>query len=475
MANCSERNEGGYDYEFVDTLPDTLVCKICHHPSREPYLSLCCGHTFCNSCLKNARKSTVLSDACPMCRAEEFTTVPNKQNKRAILSLKVRCTNTKRGCEWTGEVNNITSHLTNSSGCKYEEVRCPNGCENAFERQFLASHIEKCPCRPTTCQYCHTEGEYQFIEGTHKQQCYKFPVPCPNKCEIGKVPSEHLKEHIKVCPLEIVQCQYHNVGCEAKMARKDLVKHDGEKTNKHLLLMKSTLIDTQSKLADTQSKLADAEQRLASAEKQIKANHTEVLSKVENKAVFQSNFTKTFVQNRISELEATLKEKTNLISMLFGEWAIELHTRAAKLSSCDQLLPVIIKVPDIMKNIGNKAGWDSAPFYTHHQGYKMQLNVVPAGYGSSESHYMSVYLYIVDGPFDHLLNWELRGKFRVGLLNQICNSEHYFVSYRTHASRSQPKPFWYSDDFISRRDLREISATCQYVKGDCVFFEVCEL
>ena len=63
------------------------------------------------------------------------------------------------------------------------------------------------------------------------------------------------------------------------MARKDLVKHDEEKTNEHLLLMKSTLIDTQSKLADTQSNLADTEQRLASAEKQIKANHTEVLKK----------------------------------------------------------------------------------------------------------------------------------------------------------------------------------------------------
>ena len=84
------------------------------------------------------------------------------------------------------------------------------------------------------------------------------------------------------------------------MARKDLVKHDEEKTNEHLLLMKSTLIDTQSKLADTQSNLADTEQRLASAEKQIKVNHTEVLSKVEKEAIFQSSLTEIFVQNRMS-------------------------------------------------------------------------------------------------------------------------------------------------------------------------------
>jgi len=44
------------------------------------------------------------------------------------------------------------------------------------------------------------------------------------------------------------------VGCEAKMVRNDLVKHD-EKTNEHLLLMKSALIDAHNKFADTEQQL----------------------------------------------------------------------------------------------------------------------------------------------------------------------------------------------------------------------------
>ena len=52
----------------------------------------------------------------------------------------------------------------------------------------------------------------------------------------------------------------------------------------------------------------------------------------------------------MSDLEAALKEKSQLIDMLFGEWAIEIHTQAAKLSSCNQLLPVTIRMPDVMKN-----------------------------------------------------------------------------------------------------------------------------
>ena len=535
----SEYSEGGYDYEFVDTLPDTLVCKICHHPSREPHLSVCCGHTFCNSCVKNVKKSNFISNACPMCR-NQFTTVSNKQNERAILSLHVLCTNTKRGCDWIGEVNDIASHLKNSSGCKFEDVHCPNSCGETFERQLLVSHAEECPRRLINCQYCHIEGEHQLIEGSHKEQCCNFPVPCPNKCEIINVPREDLKEHMKVCPLETVQCQYHNVGCEAKMARKDLVKHDEEKANEHLLLMKSVLVDTQHKLSDTkhkldnaqnsladvrnklaetqnrldntenrlantqykldntqnrlgdtqnrlgdtqsklqstQSKLAntqhkldstqarldnvedkldDAEQRLDSAEEEIEENHTEVLDEVE-------------------EIKATLKQKTKLIDMLFGEWTIEIHTQAAKLSSCNQLLPVIVKMPDFMMKKSNKADWYSSPFFTHHNGYKMQLNIVPGGWGESEGHYMSVYLHIMEGPFDHLLKWQLRGKFQIKLLNQICDSKHHSASYHIHASRGQSISFWYNEEFIPYNELHEISATCQYIKDDCLFFEVCRL
>ena len=466
MAEYSKYSEGGYDYEFVDTLMDSLVCKICHLPSREPHLSVCCGHTFCNSCLKNAKKSTVLSDACPMCRTEQFTTVPNKQNERAVLSLHVLCTNIKRGCNWIGEVGNITNHLRNSSGCKFEVVCCQNNCGKTFERQFLSGHVEKeCPRRPTKCEYCHIEGEYQFIEGSHKRQCYKHPVPCPNKCEIKNVPSEHLKEHRKVCPLEIVQCQYHNVGCKAEMARKDLVKHDEEKTNEHLLLMKSILIETQQKLTDT-------EQRLASAELKLETSHTEILAKLEAK--FQNRI-EIAVKNQISNKLGATEQKAGLIDVLLGEWSIKIHTEAAKMSSCNQLLPVTIKMPNFLMNKRNRIDWYSNPFFTHHQGYKMNLNVVPAGWGTNEGHFMSVYLHILDGPFDHLLKWRLKGRFQVTLLNQICDSEHHSVSYRTNASRGQSTSFWYSDEFISLEELHEISATCQYVKDDCLFFEVCEL
>jgi len=74
---------GGYEYQFMETPLDMFVCKICQYPSREPYLSGCCGHTFCKPCLEAVKRATTITKACPMCRDEEFITMPHKQADRA--------------------------------------------------------------------------------------------------------------------------------------------------------------------------------------------------------------------------------------------------------------------------------------------------------------------------------------------------------------------------------------------------------
>ena len=230
---------GGYDeYDFVQTPPDRLLCLICKFPSRDPYMTLCCGHGFCKSCLDKQRQAKSVSYACPMCRKEEpeFKTVPYKALEREIKSLHIYCTNKEKGCEWQGELNDINNHLSN--GCQFAELKCPNECGKMIERRYLTSHVEtECPRRKVNCQYCHDTGEHQFIEGQHKEECPKFPQPCPNKCEVGSVPREDMEAHRKECPLEMIQCEYHNVGCEVRIARKDQEWHRNEKMEEHLMMM----------------------------------------------------------------------------------------------------------------------------------------------------------------------------------------------------------------------------------------------
>lgn len=197
---------GGYDYHFVDPPPDTLVCKICHCPSKEPHLSVCCGHTFCKSCLTSAKN---VADVCPMCRSTNLQTFPNKQNERLIKSLHVFCTNKDKGCEWQGEVNDIKIHL---DGCRFEEVRCLNNCGVSVQRQYLSNHTKnECSRRIVNCDYCHTTGEHHFIDNQHKSKCSKFPVPCPNKCDMT-IPREDIDEHVKhSCPCQMLKCSNMHV------------------------------------------------------------------------------------------------------------------------------------------------------------------------------------------------------------------------------------------------------------------------
>ena len=292
---------GGYDYQFVNTPSDTLMCTVCFLPSKQPCLSECCGHTFCKSCLEGSKK---FSKICPVCRSEEFATIFNKQADRVIRSLHIFCTNKEQGCEWQGEVNDINGHLGN---CLFQDIHCPNECGECLQRQHLTDHVKtECPRRTVSCQYCNNVGEYQFIEDQHKEECPKFPVQCPNECEIKSLHRDEVEEHKKVCPLEKTQCDYHVVGCKVKMARKDMNTHKQEMMEVHLSLSINELMETKMKLKSAQNnlkrevektkvhnddlaqqlvwhkaRLADIEQQLIASQKKTKDGLTQRIALVE--------------------------------------------------------------------------------------------------------------------------------------------------------------------------------------------------
>ena len=552
--------EGGYEYQFVVTPSDMLVCKICHCPSREPRLTVCCGHTFCSSCLEGAKRATMISDACPVCRNEEFVTVPNKQVDRAVRSLHVFCTNKDKGCEWQGEVNNIVIHLRNSDGCQFEEVPCANNCGNYLQRRYLASHVEdKCVRRRVDCYYCHVIGEHRFIDGEHKEQCPKYPINCPNNCEVENIPREdidkhrkvclleevtcpngcgitlqrqyianhsniecpqlkvkcqycyiigqhqfienkhkeqcsklpvlcpnkckvesvlreNIEKHMKICSLEQVQCEYHMVGCQETLARRDQKEHNREKMEEHLSFAVSALNTTRQELSLTRQNLTRAEKM----HNTLAADTLDALSKLEIK--FQTKITKieTAAQNRIAELEKKVQQKDELLEMLHGKWTIELVTIAAKLSSGNQVTPVIMKMSEYTKKKRDMADWYSDPFYSHPKGYQMCLCVFPAGNYSGRGTHLSVILYLMNGPYDDQLRWPMVGICEVKLLNQTSNTQHHigYGKYQSDGCRRVSSgevsryPMWYTNQFISNKELHKITTLRQYFKHDSIFFQV---
>jgi len=79
-------------------------------------------------------------------------------------------------------------------------------------------------------------AEYFFIEEIHKA---KISIPCPNNCRVGSALREDMEVHLKECPLEVIKCEYHNVGCEESMMTKNKKIHEKKNMEEHLVMMKA--------------------------------------------------------------------------------------------------------------------------------------------------------------------------------------------------------------------------------------------
>ena len=542
-------DDGGYDYDFVDRTDKRydVICNICHLPSRDPYMTgeCCRGQIICKSCLDKALN---VCKSCPICRNEKFVTYPNFHLDREIKSLHIYCTNKEKGCKWQGELSDINHHLSKSNGCQFEEVKCSNECGETMQRQHLIGHIEaKCLHREVLCNHCQEMGKHQFIEGQHKEECPRLPLPCPNMCEICTVPREDLKKHIdeecqlevldclnycgkkferrylsthskthchrrkvkcqhcniigeycfiegqhkevcpkifllcpngcswftkicredmdahkKNCPNEEILCEYHKVGCEKRMIRKNQEKHKSEKMEEHLMM-------TQKKLNDTSVQLADTNTQLASALNQI-SNLTILVHSLLN-----------------SQIKGRDPDAVSVSMISVAKWSVQLDTMAAMSKLVvDQEHPVTMKITNFKKMNTNKISWHSNPFYTHNKGYKMCLKIHAAGYGDGEGTHLSAFLFLMKGPHDDELTWPMREKFEIRLMNQIIDSKHHImllpyddetpddcanpVTGQEIATRGSG-----SHQFISNEEFYKITQACQFLKNDSVFFQVLKL
>lgn len=186
-------------YDFVEKPPQDFFCPVTLKLLTEPHQTTCCGNHLSQEAVSRLQRD---GKPCPICNESQLSTVVDKYMNRRVNGLKVRCP----GCKWEGEV------------CSYK------------------GHVESCPKRPWRCQHCDFRSTYDKSEPSkHYQECTKYPVVCPNSCEVGNLPRCEVEAHVMVCPLQLVDCEYAGAGCGLKMPRKDLESHVKESEQQHLL------------------------------------------------------------------------------------------------------------------------------------------------------------------------------------------------------------------------------------------------
>ena len=370
---------GGHDFDFVDKIPDRLNCQICTKVLCEPHLAVCCGQHFCESCLNKWLVCEGLSkQSCPHCRAEGegFNHVINKGLRSEINQLKIRCSNCREGCQWTGELGALKAHLESESGCGYVMVKCPNKCiilagtTCTVLRKDIKKHLaQDCYLRPYACEFCGLKDTYEAIVGVsylipdslsgndyfgHQATCLEAPLTCPNKCGSENIKRKDMDSHHSECPNEHMECPFTEAGCKGVILRCQLQDHMTSNIQQHLMMVMKDCKETKNKLAKAQTELVETKQELKDA--------LERLSVVEQ------------------HLDYKLEKSGDSIKLQMPKFSE--YRRSGKV-------------------------WHSPPFY-YREGYKMCLAVYANGVGEGAGTHVSLSLLLLKGKYDDQLKWPMK-------------------------------------------------------------------
>ena len=135
---------GGYQAEFVESIPDILSCSICLLPFRDPHLVSCCGAKFCEPCIERVKSA---GQPCPLCRKQKFISLLDRSLQRKVLEMKVCCSRKKDGCQWVGELRHLIPH--EKGECGWAVVECSYQCGAHLPRRLMDEHqLDECLQRP---------------------------------------------------------------------------------------------------------------------------------------------------------------------------------------------------------------------------------------------------------------------------------------------------------------------------------------
>ena len=478
------------------------------------------------------------NNSCPSCNTNEFTTFPDKRLKRSLYAFRVYCSHRGAGCEWVGELLDLERHLNLQPlpeklllGCQFSEVHC-TCCVHSFQRRYIQSHqVDDCLQRPFACEHCNDyKSTYEVVTETHYKVCAYFSLSCPEHC--GKYfPRHEIPGHVsRDCPLTIVLCDFHIVGCKIEIARKDIPTHINDSLAGHMSLLQAhsvaypgeniaTLLPLflgsfqklifdnlgiQSQLRMAEGELSKSRETIATQADMIASLH-ERFEKFENMCESKINDVKEHFVRKMAMTEekhsTAVTEHKEISRKALSEQKEEFdlersmfrHELVSKLKQQERQLTVHRDVihpmaclseftfTDFEKHKNEEYVWYSPPFYTRPKGYRMCVKVFANGHGDGKGTHVSAFIYLMRGDSDNSLPWPCREPIAIQLLNQMQDRNHctYTVTFSEPTCMNQVK---YGERAESGRGTAKLISTdrlhldiigkCQYLKEDQLKFRV---
>lgn len=324
----------------------------------------------------------------------------DKHFDRSIKDLEIKCSNLSHGCDWTGPLTNLTSHLNSESdkGCLFEIVSCPLNCGEMYERRLTTEHVRSaCNLRDVSCEHC-GEAFKEYLLDDHISQCGHAPVDCPQSCD-HKVQRCDMDHHLNVdCAKGKVQCAFHDVGCQAVVQRHEFEEHVQQCKDKFMV---------------------KAYEKMALEMHQLKFD-VESLRSERNLMLSKINCLKGGLKMCFDNSELLKQQNAEFRSIILNELEF-LHTpckpcetlsiECVHTSLQNQIVYLApagncatFRLMDYHEHKETGQVWYSPSFYIG-QGYRFCLAFHLNGVGTGKGTHVAVYLHQMVGQFDANLTW----------------------------------------------------------------------
>ena len=451
----------GYQYEFIDPVPEDFYCKSCNLVARESTIASCCGEIYCHACIADTQEQ---GKPCPACGEKDFTLTKQVKYQKRIKGLNIYCSMWEIGCGWSGTLEQLDIHLDpDQDNCQYVDTKCPLNCQQTIPKNKVEKHVgQHCAKRPYVCQYCNFKATYEEVVDKHLPECKYFPLQCPNLCGVT-FERDFMEDHMKMCRLEDVECEFSGMGCENLFRREDQEDHTRQNSQKHLTLTASLAVETREQLQDQVAKYRDIEQnlkqKLEEREQKLKVleqNLDELYQKLK-----ELDLNRKKQDQKLNEQDHKLKEQNQKLEeqdQKIMEQNHKFKEQNHKLKELDQKLNDSIKQSLLIRQeLGDKlkvlsgetetklnillmrtfkmenfskekekgkyenSWWFGPAMYTHVGGYKFCIGVLANGFDSGRGKAMAVQLFSLSGELGGQLKWPVKAKFTLELVNQCGN------------------------------------------------------
>ena len=460
-TNASE----GYQCQFLESAPEDHYCRRCSLVARKLAITSCCGESYCESCVHSLQQA---KKACLGCGEEEFETFAHAKLQKKILSLQVYCPLNEKGCRWCDRLEQLDVHLDSDKGdCEYADVHCPLKCGCMITRMDVSHHIaNECMKREFICPYCSFKGIYEVVFTQHWPDCSYYPLRCRNSCGVT-CERQYMTDHMKMCPLERIDCRFSHFGCTETFKRENEEEHMKPNVQAHLNLATESLKRKQVAQEQLLEQLLEQERKF---EKKLAVQERKFEKKL---AVQERKF--ALQERKFALQERNFEEKLTLQKQYFQEFLKSLCPALGYKFELENL--------SVLKTRQKFRDQMSPAMYTHLHGYKFCVGIDVNGYGVTRRNTMIIRLWFMKGEYDDILTWPVTARFTLELINHSneCNK----VATTTTTWGKPDGEYIRSDDqtgrfvtsdycfFISHSELSKESAT--YVKGDTLNFIISDI